>query len=184
VQDTVVVALIAVGGTVGTAVLGYAATRHSTRTQLKAAAEATRGQLGALKHEIRKLDADRSEELRGRREGVYQEFLNALYGFRDFCLGAKSVEAEGKEFDVAGTSLRERQVEMELLASDRVREKATETFDFLLGILDTAAESDDESIPFDKHLKATFKAEQLLWKLKRKALIAAMRSETQLLPPS
>lgn len=173
-QDTVAIALIAVGGTIGSACLSYLSTRRTTKTQLKAAKDSTSAQLGSLQLEVRKLEAAQDAELRSARQRLYQEYLNAAYALRDFMTGLSSA-ADGPAFDTAGQAFRQREVEIELLASARVKERTEALYDLLIGVIDEAFESSDGD--FDEQLNAAFTAKEPQWRLMRNALVRAMRSE-------
>jgi len=178
-QDTVAVALIAVGGTVLTAVVGYAGTRHTTGKQLETAREATRAQLAAVKKDVKAIEAREAEEMRNARQQLYEAFLNAVFSFRDYLIGNVSAEEDDAGFSKAGYALRERRVTMEILGSDAVRPRAQDIFTFLIEIQEGAYPEISSARTLDECLLDRFTSSETKWKYLRDSVINAMRRETK-----
>src|SRR3954453_4515505 len=134
-QDTVAVALIAVGGTVSSAVLSYLGTRHTTSIQLSASSESTEAQLESVRLEIRKLEEGQAAELRQSRQRLYQDYLAAAYALRDLIVGAY-LDAEDDALPRGRKALRDREIEIELLASRKVKTHTSLLFDLLIGFIE------------------------------------------------
>ncbi len=74
--DTVLVAFIAVGGTLGSGVLSYLAARGNTRAQL-----------GTIEADMARLKVSHAEEYRQERAAAYETFLASAFDLEDFARG-------------------------------------------------------------------------------------------------
>jgi hypothetical protein len=176
-QDTVAVALIAVGGTVSSAVLSYLGTRHTTSIQLSASSESTEAQLRSVYLEIRKLEESQAAELRQSRQRLYQDYLAAAYALRDLIAGA-SLDTEDDALPRGRKALRDREIEIELLASSKVKAHTSLLFDLLIGFIEQADDESTESFDSEEFRGLLVGAfQQTKWRATRDALIEAMSEE-------
>jgi phosphoglucomutase len=186
-DSTVAVALIAVGGTVASAGLSYFGSRLTTRAQLEAsekniaaqlrtAEQSAETQLQSILVDVKRLDDTQAQELRSSRQRLYQDYLSAAYALRDFYAGT-SPASDADALKSASNEFLRREIEIELLASERVKELAEDLYDLLTGALDKAIESSKFTDSADAVDLLARVYEKKRWRPARDALVNAMREE-------
>ncbi|HEY8814237.1 MAG TPA: hypothetical protein VIP57_03940 [Candidatus Dormibacteraeota bacterium] len=177
-DSTVLVAFIAVSGTIGSAGLTYFASLHNVKAQIKTSEMSLQAQLESVRLEVKKAEASQGEKLRNARERLYLSYLNALYDWEYLLLGTSFVPNEEAANSLAKT-YRERFNELILLGTEQVKKRA-EAMDDLLGAVLDEADVRGEFEEDRARLSAALDHHEDRWKIVRRALLDAMHEELKL----
>ncbi len=163
-SETEVVALIAVGGTLGSGVLSYLAARRSTNVQLK-----------GINAEMQRLRATHAEESRRERQEAYYAFVTAIHAVTQFVFGMRGPVTEDAYVDLV-KKFGDGHITIKFLGTDDVI-AATNDMVGVFGKFATAAAEAEDSEPAEERLMAAYRPVSAEWARCEMRLITAMKQD-------
>jgi hypothetical protein len=169
IDDTVAVALIAVGGTLGSGGLSYPASRANTDAQLE-----------GVRLDILKLRKSQDEEARQERLTAYYEYLTAVQHLEHFYRGLSGEDTEEKYIETFNEFTTKHNLLL-LIATEPVVEAAEAQWDAIRGVVGEIVklhEAEPEKTP-EENRHTAINESGASWKAAERDLKAAMREDTK-----